>query len=329
MCSSDLLNQAWRTLPVGTPNFDGSWRGRLGRLVWQLVGPALEQQQQFNSAVVEHLNRNVAAHEQGVAALTALVQTMKAHVDGLEQFESRLLAYLRTVTAYVDTKDRGLGGTEIRQRLALNEQRVLAIKRDVDRLRGDGASAPSTAALSAAAAPAEGAAAPATSAGAHDALAFTGSVDSLTYVAFEDQFRGSQDEIRRRVEDYVPVFLGASNVLDVGCGRGELLAALHERGVSARGIDVSPAMVALCRQRGFHVDLGDALEYVSSQPDGSLGGLVAVQVVEHFTPAYLTRFLEAAYHAMAPGAPLVLETINPNCWMAFFETYIQIGRAHV
>jgi O-antigen chain-terminating methyltransferase len=26
---------------------------------------------------------------------------------------------------------------------------------------------------------------------------------------------------------------------------------------------------------------------------------------------------------MRPGAPLVLETINPNCWMAFFETYIR------
>ena len=26
---------------------------------------------------------------------------------------------------------------------------------------------------------------------------------------------------------------------------------------------------------------------------------------------------------MRPGAPLVLETINPACWMAFFETYIR------
>src|SRR5689334_19689281 len=35
------------------------------------------------------------------------------------------------------------------------------------------------------------------------------------------------------------------------------------------------------------------------------------------------RFLEAAFHKMRPGAPLVLETINPACWMAFFETYIR------
>jgi O-antigen chain-terminating methyltransferase len=82
-------------------------------------------------------------------------------------------------------------------------------------------------------------------------------------------------------------------------------------------------MVELCRGRGFDVELGDALEYVRRQPDGSVGGLVAIQVVEHFAPAYLTRFLEACYHAMRPGSRLVLETINPACWMAFFETYIR------
>ena len=26
---------------------------------------------------------------------------------------------------------------------------------------------------------------------------------------------------------------------------------------------------------------------------------------------------------MRPGAPLILETINPSCWMAFFETYLR------
>ena len=50
---------------------------------------------------------------------------------------------------------------------------------------------------------------------------------------------------------------------------------------------------------------------------------MAIQVVEHFTPAYLTKFLETAFHKMRPGAPLILETINPACWMAFFETYIR------
>src|SRR6202008_918039 len=44
---------------------------------------------------------------------------------------------------------------------------------------------------------------------------------------------------------------------------------------------------------------------------------------EHFAPGYLVGFLETAFHKMRPGAPLLLETINPACWMAFFETYLR------
>jgi O-antigen chain-terminating methyltransferase len=82
-------------------------------------------------------------------------------------------------------------------------------------------------------------------------------------------------------------------------------------------------MVELCRSRGLSVELGDALGYLSRQPDSGIGGLVAIQVVEHFEPAYLNRFLETAFHKMRSGAPIILETINPACWMAFFETYIR------
>ena len=55
----------------------------------------------------------------------------------------------------------------------------------------------------------------------------------------------------------------------------------------------------------------------------SIGALIAIQVVEHFEPAYLIRFLETAHHKMRSGAVLVLETINPACWMAFFDAYIR------
>ena len=313
------VNTTWKTLADGVPQFDSSFKGRLGRFVWRLVGPALEQQQQFNSAVADHLNRNVAAHQQASDALAALTRSARAELEALVRFESLLVQYVMTITAYVDTKDRAIGGAEIRQRLALTEQRLLALKRDAEAgtlAPQDALDTPSMPASASSPDPDN-----LTKGGA--GAAFTGSVDSLTYVAFEDQFRGTQDEIRRRVEDYVPMFAGASNVVDVGCGRGELLDALHASGVSARGVDVSPAMVEICRRRGFTVELGDALSFVARQPDASVGGLVAIQVVEHFAPDYLARFLDAAYHAMTPGAPLVLETINPSCWMAFFETYIR------
>jgi len=51
--------------------------------------------------------------------------------------------------------------------------------------------------------------------------------------------------------------------------------------------------------------------------------LMAAQVVEHLEPAYLIRLLEVAFHKLRPGAPIVIETINPACWLAFFSSYIR------
>jgi O-antigen chain-terminating methyltransferase len=65
---------------------------------------------------------------------------------------------------------------------------------------------------------------------------------------------------------------------------GELLDALA-RGITARGVDANHAMVETCRARGLDVEESDALAFLENQQAASLGGLVALQVVEHFAPA--------------------------------------------
>jgi len=303
------INQSWDILPDGPPAPDASVRGRLRAFVWRLVGPPIESQKRFNAALVEHLNRNMRGHEDASRAMAALVGAVREQFDALIRFESLLVHYLGTVTAYIDTKDRAAGGNELRERIGLIEQRIAAMKRVLERgdERSPAASAPR---------------APAPPEGVHSEV-FGSDLDSVTYVGFEDKFRGSPAEIRGRIADYVPLFASASNVLDVGCGRGEFLELLKARGVKARGIDVNRGMVDICRERGLDVTQSDAVSDLAVQSDGSVGGLVALQVVEHFEPAYLLKFLELAHRALKPGAPLVLETINPACWMAFFESYIR------
>jgi hypothetical protein len=63
--------------------------------------------------------------------------------------------------------------------------------------------------------------------------------------------------------------------------------------------------------------------YLSGLEDRSLGGIFSAQVVEHLQPGYLLRFLELAFHKLRPGGRIVLETLNPACWVAFFESYIR------
>jgi len=309
------LNQAWDILPGGPPPIDRSLKGRLRGFVWRLLGPPLETQRRFNAALVDHVNRNLAAHQDAQQAIEALLEVARREFDALARFESLLIQYLQTITIYIDTKDRRGGGHELRERVALAEQRVLALKREMaSALTRAGGVAP---------APAPESAGQNRSERSQPTGAFSDNVGSLTYVGFEDRFRGSQDDIRSRLADYVPLLSSAADVVDVGCGRGELLELLRQNGVGARGVDTNDGMVQLCRARGLDVEQGDALGYLERQPDGSIGGLAAIQVVEHFDPAYLLRFLEAAFHKMRPGAPMVLETINPACWMAFFETYIR------
>lgn len=298
------LNRTWDILADGVPPVGRSPKGRLRGFIWRLVGPPLEAQKRFNAALVDHVNRTVATQRDGEQALVALMGVVRREFEALVRFESLLVRFLQTITLYVDTKDRSVGAAELRERLALAEQRILALKREVE---GTLASSPRHV----------------SSAGPAPTDAFSGHFDSLTYVGFEDRFRGSQDEIRGRLADYVPILASASDVVDIGCGRGELLDLLAGRGVSARGVDTNRAMVELCRSRGLDVEHSDALSFLERQRDGSLGGLVAVQVVEHMEPAYLLRFIETAYLKMRAGAPLILETINPACWMAFFECYLR------
>jgi len=201
---------------------------------------------------------------------------------------------------------------ELRDIVGLAQQNAISLKRAVETLQTTaGTSASPLAAGQSASQPP-----PATSGTAPDTNAFK-------YLGFEDRFRGSSDDIRARLLDYLPLFEGASNVLDVGCGRGELLELFRERQIEARGIDVNEAMVEACRARGLVADRADALAFVMAQPDASLGGLIAIQVVEHLEPAYLMQLIEAAFLKLRPGAPLVLETINAACWAAFFESYIR------
>jgi SAM-dependent methyltransferase len=301
------LNDRSKILPIGDAAVDRSLKGRLAGFVWRLVGPPLQRQAEFNAAVADHLNRTAESHDRVVEAAARLREAVQLELQAIGRFHALLLQYLQTVTAYVDTKDRSQGGPELRERLALAEQRLHTIKRELER-QGD--------------APSRAAGSPARQDLAA-AGAFSGAFDSATYVGFEDRFRGSSPDITRRIEEYLPVLERASDVVDIGCGRGELLAALRTRGVKARGVDSNQAMVDLCRAQELEVEQGDALSYLERQPDASVGGLCAIQVVEHFDPPYLVRVLETAFHKMRPGAPLVLETINAACWMAFFETYIR------
>ena len=138
------------------------------------------------------------------------------------------------------------------------------------------------------------------------------------YLRFEDEFRGTREEIKARVAVYLPKFreagagTEASPILDLGCGRGELLEVLRTEGLVASGVDTNRAAVEQCRQQGLSVELGDAFEVLRKLPDGSLGGLAALHFVEHLPFPLVLKLLDEALRVLRPGGVAIFETPNPR-----------------
>ena len=147
------------------------------------------------------------------------------------------------------------------------------------------------------------------------------------YFAFETRMRGSVDAIRERQRRYVDDLRGAAPVLDIGCGRGELLQLLREAGVDARGIDADADMVAYARGEGLDVEQADLVEYLERVDDGSLGGIFMGQVVEHLPPGVLVRSLELAARKLRAGGVLIAETINPLSPLALRHYFADLTHA--
>ena len=104
------------------------------------------------------------------------------------------------------------------------------------------------------------------------------------YFAYETRMRAPAEEILERQRPYVELLAGHAPVLDLGCGRGELLTLLRDAGIGARGVDADADMVAFARGAGLDVEQADLLDALERTAAESLGAVTALQVVEHLPP---------------------------------------------
>ena len=287
------INETWEAPPA--PG------GVVGGRVRDAMAPVVERQVAFNSAVVQllngHLEESARLRAHVAEVVSTLVQYLQRVLPTMDA-RDRVATALATTRAELvleafDRRQQSLG-QRLSGLLALRD-RLETVSEEVRALRAPGA-------------PAVSAAVPSSDA---------------AYVAFENAFRGSRDEIRDRLRDYLPLFAGLAPVVDLGCGRGEFLELLREAQVPARGVEGNAAAVAACASAGLAVEQGDLVAFLRAQADGSLGGVFAAQVAEHLPPAVLQAMLAESHRALRPGGRLVLETVNPASAAGFFDVYIR------
>jgi 2-polyprenyl-3-methyl-5-hydroxy-6-metoxy-1,4-benzoquinol methylase len=113
--------------------------------------------------------------------------------------------------------------------------------------------------------------------------------------------------------DFKVMYLPASargRLLEIGCGSGDLMAFMKQKGWHVIGLDTDPVAVQTARSRGLTVYDG-ALETAGFSSD-DMDVIVMNHVIEHVPqPA---RMLQACYRILKPGGRLMMTTPNHESW---------------
>ncbi|MFE4062301.1 class I SAM-dependent methyltransferase [Streptomyces sp. NPDC059096] len=123
--------------------------------------------------------------------------------------------------------------------------------------------------------------------------------------AFAEPFRGA----------------GGGPVVEVGSGAGRVTAFLDSLGVRVRGVDLSPAMVALARRAHPELRFDEGSMTALDLPDGSLAGLVAWYSVIHVPPELHPGVFAEFHRALAPGGSLLVAFQVGDAPLSFTEAW--------
>jgi 2-polyprenyl-3-methyl-5-hydroxy-6-metoxy-1,4-benzoquinol methylase len=150
-----------------------------------------------------------------------------------------------------------------------------------------------------------------------DTIADDPSLDNF-YIAFEDKFRGSEKMIKERLGEHLNHFKENETgnkklpIVDLGCGRGELLSLLKDNHIPAIGVDMNSSMVERARSNGFDAVQNDAISYLIQQKNNSVAAITGFHLVEHLPFGMLIRMFEECYRVVAKNGYVFFETPNPE-----------------
>ena len=107
---------------------------------------------------------------------------------------------------------------------------------------------------------------------------------------------------------FVERFGRGKEVLEVGCGTGLVLERITRFASRARGVDLSPKMLELARQRRLDVEVADATALPF--PDASFDVACSFKVLAHVEA--IDRALAEMARVVRPGGHVIAEFYNPQ-----------------
>lgn len=138
-----------------------------------------------------------------------------------------------------------------------------------------------------------------------------------------DEFNRSQgDELPQRIITPLRLLNLQPNsvILDIGCGRGELVLNLAKQGHTAIGLDYAPHGVKIARDAlvdqtlpTMKMGISQANAKTLAFASNSVDCVFMLDVVEHLYPDELQQAFRDIFRVLKPGGQLVIHTM-PNTW---------------
>jgi len=148
------------------------------------------------------------------------------------------------------------------------------------------------------------------------------------YHARSEELDGDESEKAAWFEDYVHEnylpHVVDGDVLEIGCNRGYVLAALHRFGHGkVVGIDLSPGDVSIAARIApeAHVEVADAFAYLEDHPD-AYDTVIMKAVLEHIQKPRILPLLRSIHGSLRPGGVAIIDVPNMDWLFASHERYM-------
>jgi SAM-dependent methyltransferase len=281
------------------------------RFLLRLLHFVLDDLARQADAAVRRLEAALTAQMSALAAETAARERLDADLRGLdadlrvelEQIQGDLRSARAQITAEVGAREAvQVNVRDVATRLARLDEQIERLKLSPRLARLERRSQQQPAAAS-----------PASTAPGEQPPPLPAPV--FDYETFEARFR-PEESVRERQQSYVELLHGRERVVDLGCGRGELIEMLGEQGVPAYGVEIDRDFISYLEDKGIEVVAKDAVAHLAELEPGAVDGIVASHLVEHLPPAALTSLVSLAAEKIGEGGILILETPNPESLVA-------------
>jgi len=126
------------------------------------------------------------------------------------------------------------------------------------------------------------------------------------------QFAGNDRASKHFHNLMVRYFDNSSNVLDLGCGKGEFLQALKDSGKTGFGIDSFDEAIQQCLSKNLIAEKWEVRDYLLCKENNftKFDGVYCAHLIEHLTPERVFELFTLLFDATMPGTKFVFVTPN-------------------